>query len=78
MDPAPVSIQAPETIELSVIIQTRNRVGILMETLARLIEQETEVRFEGRRGRRRLDRRDGRFGAISGRVRARADHGAPA
>ena len=47
MDPAPASIQAPETIEqLSVIIPTRNRVGILMETLARLIEQETEVRFE--------------------------------
>ncbi len=46
MDPAPASIQAPETIELSVIIQTRNRVGILMETLARLIEQETDVRFE--------------------------------
>jgi len=47
MDPAPASIQAPETIEqLSVIIPTRNRVGILMETFTRLIEQETEVRFE--------------------------------
>ena len=33
-------------VELSVIIPTHNRVDILMETLARLIAQETEVAFE--------------------------------
>ncbi len=33
-------------IELSVIIPTRNRVEILMETLRRLVAQETELAFE--------------------------------
>ncbi|MDQ3849116.1 MAG: glycosyltransferase [Actinomycetota bacterium] len=33
-------------IELSVIIPTRNRVDVLRETLARLVDQETELAFE--------------------------------
>ncbi len=47
MNAAPAGASpVPEVIELSVIIPTRNRVEVLVETLGRLIEQRTEIPFE--------------------------------
>lgn len=55
-------------IELSVIIPTRDRVDILMETLKRLIDQQTELPFEV------LVVDDGSTDATVKRARSVADH----